>query len=352
MLDNRIVNKVVSALLNQNGGNSQPTKLYGTVVVSEGNKFVKLDGSDILTAIVEGTEVIDGDRVLVSIENHQAVVLSNITSPASARTATSYMDFREEGLVIGEIESFDGEPPQSIVIGSLGEGEQGVYLRVGDDVIAKFIGNGSGYSKVELGPFDEYTAILDANGLNVYQNYEGYDNYDSLLRLQSGYIEMLGQEGYGFESHGGGFTADGTYKTRLAISELGGYSFGDCISAAVYTNRGTEIYFTIPLPFVLVHSVSRITCTMVVRCGGQYLIQFQSTGGNAAEMDTSVTANKAYVYTGNGNVQKNVGFSVLNVSTAGINCRLKFTGESSISNGLNNNAAVAYLYDTRIWTSS
>ena len=145
MLDNKIVNQVVNALLNQNGGRKEPTKLYGTVVVVDDKKYVKLDGSDTLTGIVEGTEVMADDRVLVSIENHQAVVLSNITSPASARTATNFMDFSEEGLVIGQLTT-PGGAPQSMIIGSLGEGEQGIYLRVGENVIAKFIGDEFNYS--------------------------------------------------------------------------------------------------------------------------------------------------------------------------------------------------------------
>ena len=195
MLDNKIVNQVVNALLNQNGGRKEPTKLYGTVVVVDDKKYVKLDGSDTLTGIVEGTEVMADDRVLVSIENHQAVVLSNITSPASARTATNFMDFSEEGLVIGQLTT-PGGAPQSIIIGSLGEGEQGIYLRVGENVIAKFIGDEFNYSKIEFGPFtaqgetDEYLGILDALGLNVYKNYQDYDTYDAAIRMFPGYVAV------------------------------------------------------------------------------------------------------------------------------------------------------------------
>jgi len=221
MVDNKIISQVVSALLNQNGVNKTISKLYGTVEVNDGHKFVKLDGSDTLTAIVEGTEVMNGDRVLVSIENHQAVVLSNITSPASARTATSFMDFTEDGLVIGEIEGTDGNPPQSIVIGSLEDGQQGVYLRVGTTVIAKFIGDEYGYSKIEFGPFsaendpNEYFGILDAIGLSIYKNFHRYNIYDAATRIQPGYMMI----------------DDGNYTTEIALGRI--YAENGCNAKVV-----------------------------------------------------------------------------------------------------------------------
>lgn len=142
MLDNKIINQVVSALLNQNGGSKTLSRLYGTVEVVDGKKYVKLDGSDSLTAIVEGTEVMAGDRVLVSIENHQAVVVSNITSPASARTATSYMDFRDGGLVIGELLD-DGNDFNVLVKAD------GIYFR-----------NGFGENAIELAKYTGTNIIL------------------------------------------------------------------------------------------------------------------------------------------------------------------------------------------------
>ena len=222
MVDNKIISQVVSALLNQNGGNKAVSKLYGTVEVNDGHKFVKLDGSDTLTAIVEGTEVMDGDRVLVAIENHQAVVLSNITSPASARTATNFMDFTEEGLVIGEIAGSEGNPPQSIVIGSLNENEEGVYLRVGTTIIAKFIGDEYGYSKIEFGPFhiadsqDEYFAFLDSLGLNIYLNYRGYDDFDAATRIQPGYVAINDILGNYIEMTNGSINAENGCNTKVA----------------------------------------------------------------------------------------------------------------------------------------
>ena len=61
------------------------TTVYGTIVEYEGNKYVKLDGSELLTPISSTADAIDGERVTVMIKNHNAIVTGNMSSPA-ART--------------------------------------------------------------------------------------------------------------------------------------------------------------------------------------------------------------------------------------------------------------------------
>jgi hypothetical protein len=85
---------------NQNRNSS----VYGTTVVENGQKFVRLDGSEILTPMTEGTDAQDGDRVLVNIHNRQATVIGNITCPASARTASSFIKPREDGLLVASLD--------------------------------------------------------------------------------------------------------------------------------------------------------------------------------------------------------------------------------------------------------
>ena len=57
----------------------------GTIVIYDGAKYVRLDGSDILTPISTTADTKNGDRVTVMIKNHSATVTGNVTSP-SART--------------------------------------------------------------------------------------------------------------------------------------------------------------------------------------------------------------------------------------------------------------------------
>lgn len=79
--------KDFAKVVNDVGDKPAPKQyVYGTITTGEGNaKYVMLDGSDMLTPISEVVIAEAGDRVLVSVENHQATVIGNITFPPSAR---------------------------------------------------------------------------------------------------------------------------------------------------------------------------------------------------------------------------------------------------------------------------
>ena len=162
-----------------NAVNTKPEKktamYYGEIVeVSDDSgvkkAYVHLDGSesDIKTPIVEGTEVLEGDRVLVTIENHQAVVLANITSPASARTAKNYMDLSEEdeGLIIGALN--DENNNYNVLIKA-----DGVYIRDGQDVMAIYGGDGT-YIYADGEPAAEFTA----EGIQFFTDLANYAKFD------------------------------------------------------------------------------------------------------------------------------------------------------------------------------
>lgn len=61
---------------------NEKTTSYGTVVEYEGNMYVKLDGSDLLTPVDTSSTLHDNDRVLVDIGSHNATVSGNITNPS------------------------------------------------------------------------------------------------------------------------------------------------------------------------------------------------------------------------------------------------------------------------------
>ena len=66
---------------------TEQTTVYGTVVAYSGSKYVRLDGSDLLTPTATTTDTKAGERVMVVIKNHTATIIGNISSP-SARTDT------------------------------------------------------------------------------------------------------------------------------------------------------------------------------------------------------------------------------------------------------------------------
>lgn len=57
---------------------------YGTIVEYDGSKYIRLDGSELLTPINTTVSIKDGDRAIVSIKNHTATVTGNISDPAAS----------------------------------------------------------------------------------------------------------------------------------------------------------------------------------------------------------------------------------------------------------------------------
>lgn len=62
---------------------------YGTVVEYNGSKYVRLDGSDLLTPVDSTVSIIDGDRAMVIIKDHTATVTGNLSDPAASNTTVT-----------------------------------------------------------------------------------------------------------------------------------------------------------------------------------------------------------------------------------------------------------------------
>lgn len=63
--------------------------VYGYVVIDEGLIYVKLDGSTDYTPAVSTIDVVDGDRVIVNITNHRAMIVNDISSPAARSSSVT-----------------------------------------------------------------------------------------------------------------------------------------------------------------------------------------------------------------------------------------------------------------------
>ena len=87
----------------------QETTVYGTIVVYDDSKYVRIDGSELLTPVSSATEAEDGERVMVMIKNHTATVTGNITSP-SARTDS----VKEIGYTVTEIQELHARNIEAI----------------------------------------------------------------------------------------------------------------------------------------------------------------------------------------------------------------------------------------------
>ena len=91
--------------------------LNATAVVNGDGVFVKIDGSTVTTPVVMAADVRNGDRVLVTIENHQANIIGNISSPASGRGASDL--YTETSKEDGSIEPSGSLAPAKVFVDTL-----------------------------------------------------------------------------------------------------------------------------------------------------------------------------------------------------------------------------------------
>lgn len=89
-LSDQLISQFVR-ITNDTNKSKQETTVYGTIAEENGTKYVKIDGSEILTPISSTTTAEPGDRVTVMIKNHTATVTGNLTNPSvSSSTVTDY----------------------------------------------------------------------------------------------------------------------------------------------------------------------------------------------------------------------------------------------------------------------
>lgn len=81
-LTNDLISQFVKATKDTEQKKTETT-CYGTVKVQNGTTYVQLDGSELLTPAVATASTKDGERVIVTIKNHTAIITGNISSPAA-----------------------------------------------------------------------------------------------------------------------------------------------------------------------------------------------------------------------------------------------------------------------------
>ena len=96
-LSNDIVSQFAK-LTNDNKSENKESVVYGTIIISDGKKYVRLDGSNIDTPISLTTSAKHNDRVMVMIKNHEAVVTGNITSPSASQDSVDDLDGKADEL--------------------------------------------------------------------------------------------------------------------------------------------------------------------------------------------------------------------------------------------------------------
>lgn len=110
-----LVTDSAADLLAATDGRPSAAEAEGTARIVNGETMVQIDGASIATPCATTVTVNDGDRVIVKIKGHRAVITGNEGSPAvdsrraeaieviakSAMEAQRYVEQTDEGLVIG-----------------------------------------------------------------------------------------------------------------------------------------------------------------------------------------------------------------------------------------------------------
>lgn len=111
-LSNDLISQFIK-VTNDTTGKKEKTKTYATVVESNGVMYVQLDGSELITPVDTTNILHEGDRVIVDINDHNAVASGNISNPSvsgvelSQTEDTLRIEF-QEGLENLELAFQDG----------------------------------------------------------------------------------------------------------------------------------------------------------------------------------------------------------------------------------------------------
>lgn len=136
--------------------------VYGTIVESDGKKYVRLDGSNLDTPISTTTDAKHGDRVTVLIKDHSAVVTGNISSPSinteteldnGDGTSTKISEF---GIIVAkkvDVDTLDAE-----------------IARVGELIVGDLVAE-------ELEAYDAKIDKLETDNVTINEKLEAHDAF-------------------------------------------------------------------------------------------------------------------------------------------------------------------------------
>lgn len=88
----RAVTKSFAEVANKVNENKKEGVTYATIVEYNDTLYAKLDGSSILTPISSTVNITNGDRVIVMLRNHVAVITGNLSDPSASGQAVTEID--------------------------------------------------------------------------------------------------------------------------------------------------------------------------------------------------------------------------------------------------------------------
>lgn len=214
-----------------NGSKKEPNMLYGTIVESGGSNYVKLDGSGILTPFTTTVNTKVGERVIVNISNHSAIVMGNTSSPAArtedveeaGKTAANYLGFNDLGLIVGDMRN--SQLGKNVLVAA-----DEIDIRDGDKILASFA-----EALIELGKNNPKAVISLCNGLGKILFDQDDEDYEGIMRILSKWISIEAEK-YAFIQSG----SDTDYSRVSTDADEGSYNV-DIEARNVSGNKITEI---------------------------------------------------------------------------------------------------------------
>lgn len=85
----REIVKQFATITNDSGGTTPDNTIFGTVVKYNDELYAQIDGSGTLTPISATANIKPGDRVIVTLKNHEATVTGNLSDPSASGTAVN-----------------------------------------------------------------------------------------------------------------------------------------------------------------------------------------------------------------------------------------------------------------------
>lgn len=99
-LSNDLIREFVKSVTPKQQTTSNASTAYGTIVDYNGSKWVRIDGSELLTPFTRTTNVNAGERVTVTIKDHTATVTGNLSSPSARTGDVVEVDSKVSGLEV------------------------------------------------------------------------------------------------------------------------------------------------------------------------------------------------------------------------------------------------------------
>lgn len=103
-LSSYLVDKFAKATVNKQKIKKETT-VYGTIEIANGRPYAKIDGSDTLTPVMTTADVKTGNRVMIQLKDHSAVVIGNISSPSASSSRVSEIVFDQQKIDRIDIEN-------------------------------------------------------------------------------------------------------------------------------------------------------------------------------------------------------------------------------------------------------